>query len=285
MQLFGMGIENESFYDNMEDVFIEADMGARFSLEIIEEVKRKAKENRLKSKEDLLALIVQVISAALLSARLEPNDSGLNCFLFLGVNGVGKTTSIAKYAHWLKSRGWGDKTVLAAGDTFRAAASEQLVLHGTRLGIRTVSQGSGADPAAVIFDALESALARQDKVVLADTAGRLHNKVHLVKELEKIDKIVRAKIGPQGNYKKILVIDATTGQNGLQQAQVFHEAVGVDGVILTKFDSTAKGGIVLSICRNVGLPIMFLGHGETYADLSPFDADEFARNLIDRELS
>jgi fused signal recognition particle receptor len=281
--LFGIGVGAEEFYEELEDALLEADLGARLTLEIISDVRGMAKSQKLRTQEELTALVAGHIASVVKSGELRPVPGATQCFLFLGVNGVGKTTSIAKYAHWLKKTGWTGGTVLAAGDTFRAAATEQLILHGERLSLRTVSQGHNADSAAVLFDAIESAKAKGEQLVLADTAGRLHNKAHLVKELEKVDKVVRQKLGGDGQYKKILVIDATTGQNGLQQAEVFHQAVGVDAVILSKYDSNARGGIVVSICKNLGLPIAFVGTGEKYDDLHPFTAKEFVDNILTRE--
>lgn len=280
-ELFKVGVSTESFFEELEDLLLEADLGTRATAEMTEELRQKAKQNKLSSPEDLEAALKESLLARVKTIELKPDPKVLNCFLFLGVNGVGKTTSIAKYASYLKPTYPGG-IVLAAGDTFRAAATEQLVLHGQRLGIRTVSQGSGADAGAVIFDALESAKSREEGLVLADTAGRLHNKAHLVKELEKVDKIVRNKLGSTGVYKKILVIDATTGQNGMQQAEVFNEAVGVDAVVLSKYDSSARGGIVVSICGQLGLPIAFVGTGESYGDFAPFSAKDFVERLLTR---
>ncbi|HUX12286.1 MAG TPA: signal recognition particle-docking protein FtsY, partial [Spirochaetia bacterium] len=182
-----------------------------------------------------------------------------------------------------RRRGVAD-VVLVAGDTFRAAAVDQLKLHGERLGVRVVSQGPGADPAAVIYDGITSARAHKEQLVLADTAGRMHNRTDLVNELAKIDKVIRGRIDEEaggGNYRKLLVVDATTGQNGLRQAEIFHEAVGVDGLILSKYDSTAKGGMVVSICRNLGLPFSYIGTGEKYSDIEPFDTGLFLDALLD----
>lgn len=285
-ELFGLGIDKEEFFEGLEDLLLEADLGPRLTMEILEELRDDARAKKLKTQEELEAHLVEHISGHLKTVDLDAVAAAapFACFLFLGVNGVGKTTSIAKLASRLKTRGLEGKLVLAAGDTFRAAACEQLVTHGSRLGVRTVSQGSGADSGAVIFDALESARARGERLVLADTAGRLHNKAHLVKELEKVDKIVRQKIGSDGIYKKILVIDSTTGQNGLQQAEVFHQAVGVDAVILSKYDSSARGGILVSICRQAGLPVAYLGTGESYDSLEAFEPAGFAARLLSREL-
>jgi fused signal recognition particle receptor len=171
------------------------------------------------------------------------------------------------------------ESVLAAADTFRAAAIDQLSIHGERLGLRVVKQAPGADPGAVIYDAIESAKHRGNPLILADTAGRMHNRANLVRELQKIDKIVRGRF-QGGSYRKLLVIDATTGQNGLRQAELFHESVGLDGVILAKYDSASKGGIVVSICRKLGLPFYFMGTGEGYDDLEEFDPDRFIDLLL-----
>jgi fused signal recognition particle receptor len=194
---------------------------------------------------------------------------------------VGKTTTIAKLAEYYR-RTSSAGVLLAAGDTFRAAAIEQLTLWGQRLGVPVISQQQGADPGAVMFDAIRSARARGYDLILADTAGRLHNKAHLVAELAKIDRVVRSRLDG-GTYRKILVIDATTGQNALRQAEVFHEAVGVDSLILAKYDSTAKGGIVISICRELSLPFSFVGTGEQLGDLEPFDRDAFLDSLLTEE--
>jgi fused signal recognition particle receptor len=212
---------------------------------------------------------------------LDYRSDELNLYLFLGVNGVGKTTSLAKLAFWLGQQGRGP-VVLAAGDTFRAAAAEQLQLHGQRQSLRVVAQKHGADPGAVLYDALESAKAQGDRVVLADTAGRLHNKAHLVKELQKIDKIARDKVAG-GVYQKILVLDATTGQNAFQQAQVFHKAVGIDAVVLSKYDSSGKGGIVVAVSRELGLPFAFFGTGEKPQDFRAFDVETFLDGLLGEE--
>ena len=282
-EVFGIGTGNEAFYEGLEDILLEADLGSSLTMEILETVRLKAREQKIRADQDLATLVTEQISLHLKETLLLPEPGKLQCYLFLGVNGVGKTTSIAKYAHLIKNSSYPGTVVLAAGDTFRAAATEQLILHGERLGLRTVSQGHNADSAAVIFDALESARSRGDGLVLADTAGRLHNKTHLVKELEKVDKVIRQKIGNDGIYKKILVIDATTGQNALQQAEVFHGAVGVDAVFLTKYDSAARGGIVTAICKTLGLPIAYVGTGEKYTDLHAFNAADFVRNILERK--
>ncbi|WP_081942237.1 signal recognition particle-docking protein FtsY [Spirochaeta lutea] len=280
-KLFSLGPDTEQFYEDLEDMLIEADLGPRFAAELVDELSGLAKKQRLKNEDDLRSALVELLRGSVKTDGLSPESGSLNCFLVLGVNGVGKTTSIAKLAHFYKSRGYDKGIVLAAGDTFRAAAVEQLQTHGERLGVRCVRQNTGSDSGAVIFDGLNSAASRGEELVIADTAGRLHNKAHLVKELQKVDKIVRSKV-EAGNYKKILVIDATTGQNGLQQAQVFHEALGIDGIILSKYDSTAKGGLAVSISRQLGIPFLFLGTGERYDDFHVFNPDQFIQDLVER---
>ena len=198
--------------------------------------------------------------------------------MILGVNGVGKTTSVAKLGNYYKNNGV-NNIVLASADTFRAAAIEQLSNHGEKINIRVVSHQHGSDPAAVIFDAAEAVCAKGPGLVLADTAGRLHNKENLVRELQKIDRICREKASPDC-YKRVLVIDATTGQNALRQAEVFNEAVGIDAIVLTKYDSTAKGGVAISIGKELGLPVAFICNGEKYENIRKFDSEEYINNFL-----
>lgn len=267
--------------EELEDILIEADLGYKTAQAVTAELRSLAKEEKIRTKEDLREALKVLLKSFLVVKELPYNPEALNLYLFLGVNGVGKTTSIAKLTKKLNAEGRGP-ILLAAGDTFRAAAIEQIQLHGKRQGVRVVGQEHGSDPGAVLFDSLESARAQGEKVVLADTAGRMHNKANLVKELQKIDKIAQTKVAG-GVYQKILVIDATTGQNAYQQAQVFHEAVGVDGIILSKYDSSGRGGIVLSICRELKLPFLYFGVGEKPEDLKPFDPDTFVDGLLGSE--
>lgn len=276
---FGAG--NDEDFEAIEDLLIEADLGYKTASALTAELRQIARSGRLKTKQELFDALKALLKPMIQVKPLEYRPDGLNLYLFLGVNGVGKTTSLAKLAFWLVAQGRGP-VVLAAGDTFRAAAAEQLQLHGERQNLRVVSQRHGADPGAVLFDALESARAQGDRVVLADTAGRLHNKSHLVRELQKIDKIARDKVG-DGVYQKILVLDATTGQNGFQQAQVFHEAVGVDAVVLSKYDSSGKGGIAVAVSRELGLPFAFFGTGERPQDFRVFDVDAFLDGILGEE--
>lgn len=273
---FGNG--SDETFEAIEDLLIEADLGYKTASSLTAELRTIARSGRLTTKESLFAALKDLLRPMILVKPLEFRPDGLNLYLFLGVNGVGKTTSLAKLAYAFVKQGRGP-VVLAAGDTFRAAAAEQLQLHGQRQNLRVVAQKHGADPGAVLYDALESAQAQGDRAVLADTAGRLHNKTHLVKELQKIDKIAREKVNG-GVYQKILVLDATTGQNAYQQAQVFHEAVGVDAVILSKYDSSGKGGIVVAVSRELGLPFAYFGTGEKPQDFQPFDVDAFLDGLL-----
>jgi len=279
-KLFGLffGTGNDEAFEGIEDLLIEADLGYKTASAITAELRTIARAGKLKTKEALFAALKDLLRPMVAVKPLEFRNDSLNLYLFLGVNGVGKTTSLAKLAFWLVSQGRGP-VVLAAGDTFRAAAAEQLQLHGQRQNLRVVAQKHGADPGAVLYDALESARAQGDRVVLADTAGRLHNKAHLVKELQKIDKIARDRVG-SGIYQKILVLDATTGQNAFQQAQVFHEAVGVDAVILSKYDSSGKGGIAVAVSRELGLPFAYFGTGEKPQDFREFDREAFLDGLL-----
>lgn len=272
---------DEAFFEELEDTLIEGDLGARLTDEIVEVLRKEAKAERAKTVEDLQQIMKRLLDPYVKTASIDLAPGGLNVFMILGVNGVGKTTSIAKMASWYRKGG--KKVLLAAADTFRAAAVDQLDIHATRLGMRIVKQSSGSDPGAVVYDALTSALAQGDDLVLADTAGRMHNKENLMRELQKIDKIIAGRGIPAERYRKLLVIDATTGQNGLSQAMLFNSAVHLDGVILTKYDSAAKGGALVQIGQQLGLPILFVGTGERYEDIHPFDKDEFLNALVGLE--
>ncbi|NIZ18837.1 signal recognition particle-docking protein FtsY [Entomospira culicis] len=262
------------FYEDLEDKLIEADLGPKLASELTQ-LLRKAKAKDLQT---FTKIVDERISPLITAEKLTLTPDGLNVLLFLGVNGVGKTTTIAKVAHYFQQSGVKHISA-AAGDTFRAAASEQLGIHGERLGFRVVKSHSGADSASVVHDALTAALAHQDRLLLVDTAGRMHNKSELLHELRKMDKIIRQRV-PEENYRRILVIDVNTGQNCLRQAEVFHEAVGLSGVIASKYDGTAKGGVLVAMARDLQLPIYFLGTGERPDDLSVFDAKAFMRDVI-----
>ena len=271
----------EDFYEELEDAMIEADMGVRVASETSEALHAAAATQGIRTREGLRAALKDLVRGYLLAREIPLAPGRLNVLLILGVNGVGKTTTIAKLAHHFMAHQGRKDILLVAGDTFRAAAIEQLSLLGGRLGLPVIAQEPGADPGAVIFDGISSAAARGMGLVIADTAGRLHNRDALVKELAKIDKIVKARVdGPTGSYRKILVLDATTGQNSLAQAEVFHRAVGIDALVLSKADSTAKGGMVVPVCRELHIPFAYVGLGEKLDDLEVFDPDQYLATLF-----
>ena len=269
---------DEAFFEELEDTLIEGDLGARLTDEVIETLRKAAKEERAKSVEDLQRIMKDILSCYVNPFEFEPKKGELTVFLILGVNGVGKTTSIAKIAQYYKDRGY--KVMLAAADTFRAAAVDQLDIHAERLGIRIVKQKTGSDPGAVVYDAITSAQSQGEEIILVDTAGRMHNKENLLRELQKINKIIANRGIKEENYKKFIVIDSTTGQNGLSQTLLFNEAVKVDGVILSKYDSLSKGGALVQIGQQLSLPVAFVGTGESYKDIHKFDKDEFLDSLV-----
>ncbi|PKL12444.1 MAG: signal recognition particle-docking protein FtsY [Spirochaetae bacterium HGW-Spirochaetae-8] len=278
--LFGIHDFNEQFFEELEDMLIEGDLGAKTAMQVSTEVRKLAKSERPTSQKDLQLLMKKILEGkvAAYTPVLEPGKT--NIFLILGVNGVGKTTTIAKLADYYHRKG--ETVLLAAADTFRAAAIDQLELHAERTGSRIVKQAHGSDPGAVLYDAIQSANARGEHLVLADTAGRMHNKENLLRELQKIDKVIKGRI-QSDCYRKFLVIDATTGQNGVSQAELFNQAIGIDALILTKYDSAAKGGSIVQIGERLGIPVAFVGVGERYQDLYPFDKDEFLNTLVGME--
>jgi fused signal recognition particle receptor len=266
---------NADFFTELEDAMIEADMGVRVATDVTERLREAVRERGIRGRDELKS----ELRHSIIAREIPLVTDSLNVLLVLGVNGVGKTTTIAKLAYHFQTRRGVQRILLVAGDTFRAAAIDQLKLLGERLDLPVVAQEPGADPGAVIFDGITSAAARGAHLVIADTAGRLHNKDALVKELSKIDKIVRARVVGAA-YQKILVLDSTTGQNSLAQAEVFHGAVGIDSIILSKCDSTAKGGMVVPICRNLAIPFSYIGVGEKMEDLEPFDPDQYLDSLF-----
>ena len=269
---------DDEFYDQLEEALILADMGVESATDAVAKLRKKVKERLLTRADE-----VKDALRAILAEKLEVGDAALNLsttpsiVLFIGVNGVGKTTSIGKLAAQLKAEG--KKVLLCAGDTFRAAAADQLEIWADRAGVDIIRQNEGADPGSVLFDALQAAKARGVDVVLCDTAGRLHNKQNLMNELAKLRKII-ARECPDSVCETLLVLDATTGQNGLVQARTFKETAGLTGIILTKLDGTAKGGIVIAIAQELQVPVKFVGLGEGIDDLRPFDAREFVNDLI-----
>lgn len=269
---------DESFYEDLEDLLVEGDLGASIAMDISDQLREIEKKEKPKTEEELQQIVKRLLEPKIKEYKPEIEKDDLTIFLVLGVNGVGKTTSIAKLAYDLKADG--HSVLLAAADTFRAAAIDQLQLHADRIGVRIVKQNNGSDPGAVIFDAISSARAKGDNIILADTAGRMHNKNNLLRELQKIDKVIKAKGIDDAHYKKLLVIDSTTGQNGFSQAELFNEAIGIDGLILSKYDSLAKGGALIQIGDKLNIPIAYVGIGEHYGDIKPFDKEEFLDSLV-----
>ena len=269
---------DDEFYDELEDSLIMADLGATVAHDAVKKLRDVVYQKSIQRGDD-----VKQALRDLLIEKLNVGDTALDLstkpsvVLVIGVNGVGKTTSIGKIAHRLK--GEGKRVLLCAADTFRAAAADQLEIWANRAECEIVRSVEGADPGAVLFDSLAAAKARNVDVVLCDTAGRLHNKVNLMNELSKLRKIIDREL-PDGAKETLLVLDATTGQNGLQQAKVFRETAGLTGIILTKLDGTAKGGICVAIAQELGVPVKYVGLGEGIDDLQPFNAEEYVKALI-----
>ncbi len=269
---------DEAFFEELEETLILADLGVETATEAVERLREKVRREKLQDQESVRAALRQVLVELLDVGTTELNVSTTpSVFLFIGVNGVGKTTSIGKVARLLKLGG--KRVLLCAADTFRAAAADQLEIWAERAGCEIVRQHEGADPGAVLFDALQAAKARGVDVVLCDTAGRLHNKQNLMAELAKLSKIIDREC-PGAARETLLVLDATTGQNGLIQARTFKETAGLTGIVLTKLDGTAKGGIAVAIARELGVPVKLAGVGEGIDDLKPFDAEAYAEAII-----
>lgn len=273
---------DEDFFEELEEVLISADVGVNTVMELIEELEMEVKRQNIKESDQLK----EVISEKLVAIYMDENESiptlniqedELSVILFVGVNGVGKTTTIGKLAHKLKQEG--KKVMLVAGDTFRAGAIEQLDVWGERVGVEVIKQSSGSDPAAVVYDGIQAAKSRGADVLICDTAGRLQNKVNLMNELSKVNRVIEREI-PGAPHEVLLVLDATTGQNALSQAKVFSEATNVSGIVLTKLDGTAKGGIVLAIRKELNIPVKLVGLGEQMTDLQVFDPNAFVYGLF-----
>ena len=276
-QLFA-GELNDDFYDELEETLILGDMGVDTTLKAVETLRRRVKEEKIKDMESARACLRRVLTEMLQVGEPELHlTTTPSVALFIGVNGVGKTTTIGKLA--AKMKGEGKKVLMAAADTFRAAAADQLEIWSQRSGVEIVRQHEGADPAAVVYDALTAAKARGTDVILIDTAGRLHNKQNLMNELNKISRVVDREL-PGCDRETLLVLDATTGQNGLIQAKQFKEAAGITGIVLTKLDGSAKGGIVIAIAQELQVPVKYIGVGEGIDDLMPFEAEAFVEALI-----
>jgi fused signal recognition particle receptor len=285
---------SEELFEDLTDLLVEGDFGAAEAMKTADKLRARCKKEGIGDPEKVRLALVDLLEQILLGGeassggtgpdRADPPDlSSLTVILLLGVNGVGKTTTAAKLARYFRDL-YGKKPILAAADTFRAAAIDQLKIHGERLGVRTVAHQHGGDSAAVVYDAIEAARAGGGDLILADTAGRMHTRAALVEELKKIDRVVetRALAGEKGRgvkYLKYLVLDATTGRNAFVQAETFHQAVSLDGVILTKYDSGAKGGVVFSLMDELGLPVIYLCDGEKYENIRPFDPSGFVREF------
>ncbi len=275
--LFSFNKVDEEFFENLADALVEGDIGAKMAFQITDELEEICRKEKITDEGKITDRLKEMLLGYAKAVEFTPEKGKVNVYMMLGVNGVGKTTTAAKLANWYKNQG--NEVVMAAADTFRAAAEEQLEMHGERLKIRVIAHQHGGDPSAVVFDAAESVKAKGGDLVVADTAGRLHNKENLVRELQKIDKIARSK-ADEGCYKKILVIDGTTGQNAVRQAEVFHEAVGVDAIAITKYDSSARGGVAFSIGKEFGIPVAFVCTGEQYPDIQKFDPVSYTEEFL-----
>ena len=274
--LFSHGELNDEFYEELEDILISSDVGVESAMEICEELRTRARKEKLRTAEDVRGLLKEIIEEDM-QAENNFKIEYPAIITIVGVNGVGKTTSIGKLANYFKNQ---KKDVcLVAGDTFRAAASEQLSEWAARNKVRVIKHEEGADAAAVVFDGITSAKARKTDVLIVDTAGRLHTKTNLMEELGKINRVIEREY-PEANKYTFIVLDATTGQNALSQIEHFNEYVDLDGIILTKLDGTAKGGVVITISREYNLPVVFIGVGEGINDLEEFNAKDFVDNLF-----
>lgn len=268
---------DDELFEELEELLVMGDVGVPTAEKICEELKKRVKKEGIKNPNEIHRLLEETVSDMLRGGEELDLSTTPSIILVIGVNGVGKTTTIGKLANHLTKQG--KKVILAAGDTFRAAAIEQLEIWADRSHCEIIKQNEGSDPAAVIYDAISAAKARHADVIICDTAGRLHNKKPLMDELAKIDRIIDREL-PDASKEKLLVLDATTGQNAVNQAEQFSLATGITGIVLTKLDGTAKGGVVLAIKEGLGIPVKYIGVGEQIDDLQPFDAEDFARALF-----
>ena len=274
--LFARGKIGDEFYEELEEILISADISVTTAEENVDDLRAEVKKEKLKDEEYVVNLLKDILEEKLTRAEV-PEIGYPAVIMLIGVNGVGKTTTVGKLAdYFLRQK----KTVtVAAADTFRAAAADQLTVWAERAGVRIVKHEEGSDPSAVVFDAISSAKAKKTDVLLVDTAGRLHVKANLMEELKKISRVISREY-PQANVYKLLVLDATTGNNAISQASIFNEAVDLDGIVLTKLDSTAKGGFVISLCSELEIPVIFVGTGEKIGDLELFDPEEFIDSIL-----
>ncbi|MCD8083101.1 MAG: signal recognition particle-docking protein FtsY [Clostridiales bacterium] len=277
--LNGFSAIDEDFYEELEETLIMGDLGIQTTMKIMEDLRQKVKEQHIREPAQCRQILIDSIREQMdLGENAYEFENRRSVVLVIGVNGVGKTTSIGKLAGQLKDGG--KKVIVAAADTFRAAAVEQLAEWANRAGVEIIAQHEGADPAAVIYDAVAAAKSRKADVLICDTAGRLHNKKNLMEELKKINRIIEREY-PEAYRETLVVLDGTTGQNALVQARQFMEAADITGIILTKLDGTAKGGIAVAIQSELGIPVKYIGVGETIDDLQKFDSEEFVRALFD----
>ena len=276
----GFSAIDDDFYEEIEETLIMGDLGIQTTMSIVEDLRAKVKEQHIKEPEECKELLISSIKQQMdLGENAYEFEHRKSVVLVIGVNGVGKTTSVGKLAGQLKDSG--HKVILAAADTFRAAAIEQLTEWAGRAGVDIIAQQEGSDPASVVFDAVAAAKARHADVLMIDTAGRLHNKKNLMEELRKMNKIIDREF-PEAYRETLVVLDATTGQNALQQAKEFNDVAEITGIVLTKMDGTAKGGIAVAIHAELGVPVKYIGVGETIDDLQKFDADDFVNALFER---
>jgi fused signal recognition particle receptor len=274
----GFSSIDEDFYEELEEILIMGDIGIDTTMSIIDNLKEKVKEQKIKEPEECRELLIEIIKDQMKVGETAYDfENRTSVVLMIGVNGVGKTTSVGKLASQLK--GQGKKVIMAAADTFRAAAIEQLTEWSNRAGVDIIAQQEGSDPGAVVFDAIQAAKARKADILLCDTAGRLHNKKNLMNELNKINRIIDKEY-PEAYRETLIVLDGTTGQNALVQARQFKEAADISGIILTKLDGTAKGGIAIAIQAELGIPVKYIGIGEKIDDLQKFDADAFVNAIF-----
>ena len=276
MSILSRGELDDEFFDELEEILILSDLGTSCSVEIVGQLRERARKTKLRTQEEVKQALREIM-CEILEKNEVPEISYPLVYMVVGVNGVGKTTTIGKLANYFKSQG--KSVLLVAGDTFRAAASDQLTAWANRNNVKIIKNNEGADPASVVYDGISSAKAKNVDVVIIDTAGRLHNKTNLMEELKKVSKVVRTQWS-ECCYQNLLVLDATTGQNALSQVKYFDEAVDIDGVVLTKLDGTAKGGIVLSIAQDYSVPVVYVGTGEKLDDLELFNAEEFVEAII-----